>query len=618
VTVIRFLPLTLTLRDAALVDAGSDPVAPVTSEVVPGTTVRGLLNRACGADAEQRRWLIESGKVQAAPAFPVVNLRGSEGSRLRPAHPAPLVLAARATDDDSAEIIDPRMAGAGDIAAVRGLAVQDDGDWYRAVVATCTEQRLRRNRAGTVAEGAGPFAQTVLEPGQRFVCRLRIVADDDAEAEMLAHRVAAAVLPTTAAWMTIGGGADNAYGGDVDIALGTPDEGACSDVLESLRIDPGEDEPPFSEAGDNVDLVLHSPALLRDPTTGALDPDGLAAVVQSLLDEVLGAGAATVGTASLSRHVLGGFHGLYRGLRPEQWAAAAGSGVGVHLHRDVDPEEWTELLAHRVGERVVDGLGLLALVTRRERAHLMKQPARHDWSDDHGDAVRLPTGELCARTTADGVLALYRGGPASDVATWQLARLQDRLLWERAAEIVVIEARGLVLRSSELPPRHLLGALREAAASTGAPGAEKLDPIPPALAGLLPDVGGADEAAFEALSRFNRELHVMTDDRNTDAGRRTTTPARRKFDAARLDGSPLLGWLQEHARPTTAVAVRLVEDLQTVVLWRDDPDTVVAAWADKRAAALTLLALQALLDRLVREAPEQQLTHDDAETAVPV
>ncbi|WFG44167.1 hypothetical protein [Pseudonocardia alni] len=577
-----FLDVDLLLRESALIDTGTDPVSPGTGEVIPGTTVRGLINHGCGDDDRLREVLIVSGALHSAPALPLVDT-----APRAQAVPAPTVLAVTGA---SRGVVDARDSLDASVESVRGLVACDRSAWRPAVVDTRTDQRLGRDRTGGDASG-GPFTQTVLAAGQRFRVRLRIVAaGEDAARAVAADLVTAVHDPDGVRGLAVGAGGDNSHGGGLSVDVGGGDP-ALSAVPEPHN------RPRATVAGDRVDLVLRSPALVRDLVTGEPDPTVLASTLQDLFDGVLGHGAVSTESTSVVRHLLGGFHGRYRGPRPEHWAAAAGSTVRVRTHRDLTTAQWEQVTAHRVGDRSVDGCGVFG--TLPALAGSLGSPVRHGRPHVEG-TVGLPDGRSIPTVPVTGIAAIIDAPHVEpDPDLWQLALLQDRLLWSTTARAVTEHVAGLVHAAPRpLPPRHLLATLREAAAS-----AVDVTTRPLTSAPSVASPSGDD--VERALTALDTTVRVLSDPRSTASGRRKDDSSSAGALAVPVDGVRTLRQvLTDRDAPLPGY---VPDDLRQAVLWLDDDatDDLLDAWIRRHRAALRLLLVQRLLDALVSAAGEE-------------
>ncbi|MFE1592877.1 hypothetical protein [Nocardia sp. NPDC058705] len=344
----QFVEVVFDTTEQLLLRGDGPTVAPVTLSVINGSVLRGVLAQRC--DPAQLDRVIVSGDVAVAPGFPMVETNDT----LFPAFPTPRTLRrvkARGGDHDLAHDARTDYAGSDTPESVRGLAAFTGIDWVPARTRTRTHTRLVRPRAGGASTGFGPISFTVLEPGHQFRAWFRISGDPARQADL--REDIHALLDTDrrqGELVRFGSGADGSYGGDAIVTVGR-----LSDSPVSLPV-------RSTEPHEEVDLVLHSPALLTDPSNGATNPNALGDHVRTLLHR-FGFDAAAHGV-SVVRSQVGGAHAGYGRMRPARWAAGAGSVVTVAVSAEVSGHDWTRVLAHRVGDRVIDGLGILAMVPR--------------------------------------------------------------------------------------------------------------------------------------------------------------------------------------------------------------------------------------------------------------
>ncbi|AUM20266.1 hypothetical protein [Rhodococcus ruber] len=424
---VTFVVVTVVLRDRALITDGP-AVSPHTLDHLPGSAVRGMLASVCRPD--EIELLIADGAVESAPGLPVLSMRATHDAAemiAAVAYPAPRTTVGIEDDWGGAELADARTIDTGPttrLSPVAGLMVSSPDPEVAARPAapsTSTHQRLHR---GDTAPG--PFTETVLEPGAGFEIRLRI-ADHVADPEPI---VAALREVLTRPGLRIGSGADGAYGGKLTV----------------LSIATAVDRPwsrpsPATAAGQPVHLVLVTPALVRNPHTGECDPAALARDVEETLSAAASSAVGaqirvtvTEPAPSVGSVRVGGFHRGYRGLRPEHWAATAGSVVTVTLDTPLPGQVWDRILSHRIGERTVDGFGLLRI-----------DPHPADWVEE---AAPLH------HTTGPGArLADGSEAPAVDHAD-PAVRLFRHTLFRHGADTAVPELAIRLARKTVRIPRH--------------------------------------------------------------------------------------------------------------------------------------------------------------------
>ncbi|WP_328435366.1 hypothetical protein [Nocardia puris] len=461
-----FVTVRFTTRERLLLRGNGPSLAPVTLPVINGSVLRGILAQRCARDPDLLERVIISGSIAAAPGFPVIDVDGME----RVAFPAPRNLTRVRTEPglDSAAF-DGRAHIAGDqtIESVRGLVAFAGRQWIPAQIRVNTHTRLVRPRAGGTREGLGPLSFTTLDPHHVFEARLRLRGDIE---RRRALRADLAGLFDNRGPVVFGSGADGSYGGEAVVEVGPLVDDADPWPIRTVV------------AGESVDLVLRSPALVADPGTGHYDPTALAHHLTALL--VAHDVAAHVVDSSVVGAEVGGAHAGYGRMRPDHWAAAAGSVLTVRCEADVTERDWRRLLAHRVGARTIDGLGVLAMVP----------PIAHT-------IVTAPTPSLAR--TPHGLEPLASGPPAQPVppetttgtAASQLELLRDQLCgrasdrWVDDAAVTMVEAVGDAALGLGV---SLLGRLRTAVN----------DPadLTELLAGDAPETPGTDQLRHCRLS----------------------------------------------------------------------------------------------------------------------
>jgi hypothetical protein len=406
-----FLPVRFIMRQRLLVPGDGLILAPATGSVISGSVIRGILAQACRGRADLLETVIVSGDIAAAPAFPVL----TDDEREFCAFPAPRVLL-RIPDTDRA--VDGRADSAQpqDTESVRGLVGYRAGSWWPARVATTTELRLVRPRRGGTQEGLGPIAFTTLDPQQVFEARLRLRGSRE-HRDALRERLIG-LLDTTGMPLVFGSGADGSYGGEAEVRVA------------SLSTEPDPWPAVNTPAGAEVDLVLRAPALVAAPATGEYDPAALVHHVTELLKRLELPAHATVASTAGVR--VGGAHSGYGRMRPPQWAAAPGSVITIHTTGPVSAEDWRRVLAHRIGARTVDGLGILAMLLRLDGTEV-EEPLKC-LDRPPGGRYLLPAGPPAAPA------------PLTGIAASQLDSLQERLLaaaadrWVRDAALAMVAA----------------------------------------------------------------------------------------------------------------------------------------------------------------------------------
>ena len=412
-----FVPVTVTFGEEVLLPQDGAAVSPQSESVVAGTRLRGVIAQLCRTrDPAWLEHLIVSGDVAAAPAFP----DAGAGVIGRPAPRTALV----AAHPDGDRVVDERATLGGDVAVRRlgGLAAHRGRAWTPVTVRTRMTQRLVRPRTGGTVEGLGPMTFTTVSAQQVFTARFRL-RGDRARCEELAQMLRELLDQKT---VSLGSGKDGAYGGDAVFTVGA----GLDKAAEPVSVDD-------LAAGDEVDVVLRSPALVVSPA-GHYLPDA----VRTHLDELftrLGMPAVSV-SASVGRVRAGGAHAGYGRMRPAPWAAAPGSVIRVRASGPIRARDWPQILGHRVGHRVVDGFGIVGV-----------EPLDGDgggFLEPHRPAQVQPP--ECMVLLSSGPAVAPRPAPewGQDRAGQQLTILQNELFaaaserWRRDAVVDLAAASG--------------------------------------------------------------------------------------------------------------------------------------------------------------------------------
>jgi hypothetical protein len=438
-----FVAVTIDVRDQLLLPVDGAAISPTSQQVIAGTRLRGVLaQRAAGVDRALIGALIASGDVAAGTAFPVT-AEGLEG------YPAPVTAVSSDTALD-AEGPDPQgrmwvldergeLPKHARLQRLSGLVVRKVHEWIPVHVDTVTAQRLTRRRAGGDQSGLGPMTFTTVAAQQRFRAWFRIAGNPDGRAELAA--LLAQLLDGQV--VALGSGEQNAYGGDPLFQVGSLVDGP-----------PGLPAAALLGQAAEVDIVLRTPALVTDPGTGHYRPDTLADHVEQLL---LGAGmSGRVISASVRQTAVSGATVGYGRMRPQQWAAAAGSVVRVRL--DAPVADWSRVATCRVGHRTVDGFGVLGVeVPDAPGRALLRPPQR--------PSIIAPAGSVVLAAGPPEPLAAPEG--VTGVASAQRDLLQHRLfeqasdVWRPSAVTAVVAG----LTGWEDVPASAWGRLRDAAAA---------------------------------------------------------------------------------------------------------------------------------------------------------
>lgn len=453
---VTFVVVTVVLNDRALITDGP-AVSPHTLEHLPGPALRGMVAAAC-TDAE-RELLIAGEAVLFAPALPLMRIPRTssdpQDTVATVAYPAPRTTVGIADEYGVVELDDARTLSTNSemrtfpVTGAMVCSPAADVDARPAAVPTSTHRRLSGSqRPDTVT---GMYTQTVLEPGTWFRTRLRLadhIDDPEPVVDTLRAVLARAKPPAAGqpSLLRIGSGASSAYGGDVHIQSVT-----------TVTDRPWDRPSPSTAANQSVHLVTVTPALVRDRRTGEHDPAALGEHVTDMLTEVISAALGTpvrvriaAPAPSIGSVLAGGFHRGYRGLRPEHWAAAAGSVVTVTTDVPIPGTVWDRALCRRIGDRTVDGFGVVRI-----------DSAPSHWNEESAPRYRGDHDEHRVVRLADGTLA-----PDVDYADPEVRRFQDRLFREGSDGALGDLAVLLARRAERIPSNSTLARLATVLPST--------------------------------------------------------------------------------------------------------------------------------------------------------
>jgi len=424
-----FAVVVVALRDRALI-TDAPAVSPRTLDHLPGRAIRGMLASMCSP--AELDLLIATESVSCGPGLPVLEEpEKPEISRrgLTVAYPAARTIVSVDEGKGYYDLGDARTVQNHDpatkIGPVTGLIVEDV-EARQVAAPMSTHQRLQRRAPG--APG-GPFTETVLEPGTVFEIRFRIadhVADPDQVVDTLESVLSRPGL-------RIGSSANAAYGGDLTLVSFTYADN-----------EPWSDAPTDTAADEPVHLALVTPALVRNIHTGEHDPAALPLAVITALTRTFAtaldrpvAVAITDGLPpSIAATRIGGFDRGYRGLRPESWAAAAGSVVTVTADTPIAAELWDRALSERIGERTADGFGLLR-----------RTPETVEWNEVGAELHSMPTAEGTSPfgvRLRDGTAAPTVNHHDADVAALRTALFRNAVP-AAVSDLAVWLARGATL-----------------------------------------------------------------------------------------------------------------------------------------------------------------------------
>ncbi|WP_194860312.1 hypothetical protein [Dietzia sp. SYD-A1] len=308
----------------------------------PGPTTRGVLNAlamATGSAELHRQWIVD-GRLQAALGLPVLD--GAGTSSIVPADWV------ETTDDDDHPVLAPVDSLAADCAfsSPPGYGILTYDGFCPVTVETATTLRLVRSRERGAVEGYGPFAVQYLTAGQRWCSDLLWTGPDD-EAGTVVE-----TLTSTAAKqpLTVGSNRDSGFGGSVTVTAEIIDD--LTALLPPSLVD-------GVPAGTEFCLVATSPALVRGDH-GDHDPAAFSTRVAELVSTVVGSPVTITGGALASSTVSGSPAG-FGGHRPTVPAAGASSCVYLSADVDVAADALATVLTCRVGDRTVDGFGVLGV-----------------------------------------------------------------------------------------------------------------------------------------------------------------------------------------------------------------------------------------------------------------
>lgn len=558
-----FVPVTIDVRDELLLPVDGAAIAPTTQLVISGTRLRGVLAQVVMAtDKTLIDPLIASGDVAVGAAFPLVDSLGLVG------YPAPVTAVVSDRRPDAAEgdrdgqefVLDergplPRMAK---LQRLSGLVAHRRQEWTPVVVETVTTQRLVRRRAGGSQEGLGPITFTTIAAQQRFRALFRLRGTPERRKD-LASKVADLLDGQV---VTMGSAEQSGYGGDPLFTVGAMVDGPADLPAESLL-----------QSATELDIVLRTPALVTDPSTGFYAPDAIDMHIQQLIEDAGISGKVT--GSSVRRVAVAGATVGYGRRRPQQWAAAAGSVVRVRL--EAPSTAWADVVSRRLGHRTVDGFGTFGVDLPDPAGRATLQPSQRP-------SVHAPQGTV--------VLA---GGPPQAVtdtamltglAAAQYGLLQNRL-YQDATELWRTKAAGAVwpaLQGVSTVPASAWGRLRQAAST------------PAALAELL--------------------SKLKTTDKHSDTVRRTDetgwSPLAEHFKSARMGSVALTDWFYAAASGDAATlwsppAMQQqqrawIEDLKAVCLEQQPPmpktsrpPQSVLTWAQQHLLSEGLLIARAVI-----------------------
>jgi CRISPR-associated protein Csx10 len=367
----RYIPFDLTLHSPLLLsDVGADPNSSVSLPYVSGAAIRGVVARNIGdpsRNPEKRKRfddLVLNGRVQYLNAYPLADGRRTV--------PAPVSIH-RPKDEPAAD--DPKHYDLSaderwpdhqllpadfefvtiDSAEVLAVSVTREGSIHQQRDRSRGRAWSRETDEGE--EGVGTvFNYQAVCADQTFGGLLRIDGDEQLE------NVVKAILMKEC--LLLGRSRRSEYGGGASIEFKGENR---SRELQATGAS--------IEAGAKFRCILLSRCIIRDPSTGQIDPEYLA----TLVEQILG-GRASVQQAFTSFTVVGGFNRKWRLQLPQALALEAGSVFVFKASQRIDSSELARIEDSGVGERCVEGFGRIAFLDTAERCPTIEvfhpEPAR--------------------------------------------------------------------------------------------------------------------------------------------------------------------------------------------------------------------------------------------------
>ena len=271
--------------------------------------------------------LVLSGSVRYSPAYPLLATGESAAGIGLPAG-ANMML------NDDGKVIDHFSLPDYDGRLKRMTGNYTAALGHRGTPSTGTVQRLHR-------QTRLPYRSTIFHAGQVFHGEAAITGTASAVAQLM-HQLRSVLGEP----LYVGGNARSGFGGELRAF-------EIEDRPESL-LAPSLPEPL---AGDISDVVLTTPALVREHGTGQFAPSALASAVNDLFARELGTGAVSVLEWQARPVAVGGFNARFSGLRPDHAAAAAGSVVRIRWNSEPKDEQLKRLAKTPLGARGTDGFG---------------------------------------------------------------------------------------------------------------------------------------------------------------------------------------------------------------------------------------------------------------------
>lgn len=355
----RFLTYELTIRAPLLLaEEGGDPNSVRSLTWIPGSTMRGVAARRLGPTAADFEALILSGDVRFLPAYPCHPEAGAERS-------LPVPLSWQRPRSDEERFFD---FGAAPSVLDRELPESDrlKEQWQRpdfpfvllrarpAPVRPSVETRFhhqRDRRVGRATESVGAiFFYEAIEPGTRFRGMVQVSGVDDAECDERARRIKEALGGTNGA-VQIGRSRSTEYGGSATIRFENDWQARQIEGAGVLPLRGGKK----IDAESLVRVCLLSPAVVRDPLTGQIDPAALSYVIVAAFEN-----RVEVVRQFTASTVVGSFNHKWKTEVPQAMAVAAGSMLVLKAREDLPHGDLLVLEHKGIGERRADGYGTIA------------------------------------------------------------------------------------------------------------------------------------------------------------------------------------------------------------------------------------------------------------------
>jgi CRISPR-associated protein Csx10 len=352
---VRYLPFTLSLRAPAILNVlGGDPNSAATLGYIPGGAIRGALAGQLG-DPDSRdelrllfRSLVLDGSVCCLHAYHL-----DDGGRRTLPSPASLRSSREAERH-------------WDLAAFEG---QNQATWpeeslsvfpWRYVSLTSAQpvgintevgsrihhQRDRqRGRAWTEKRDGREFPHGAiftyeyLRPGQTFGGLIQVLGADESECGQRINQIQEILKGP----IRLGRSRRAGYGGEAELVWGSAQRREVSGegvILTDLR------------AGDLFRVLLTSDCIVRDPSTGQIDPSSLPKLFESRLG-----GRVTLCRLRWAFDLVGGFNQKWRLELPQARSVAAGSVLLFQAEERIPLDFLLELEHEGIGERRTEGFG---------------------------------------------------------------------------------------------------------------------------------------------------------------------------------------------------------------------------------------------------------------------